>query len=324
MKRRTLIKAGAALVALGAVGGGVGVTLSRRRSQTITEPWPELGPNVHWLRPNLRKARMVVPDRPHSKQEQRQRIDRSRTFFVNSNADRLRGGSLPAKSGRRLLAIGDSVTFGWGVADEQSYPAQLEALLRGGGADVQVLNAGVPAQSLYGMATFLERKGPALELDGVLWTRRLQLNLPQPEQDYRRHLDAAQRALPGVPFMVLLPPISRFDPYGTEQYASEGAALRRVLELPVLELTDPLWAAQTGGASLQVGPQELVLTNEGQELARVARSPHDLPQELYTLFDEDPALKEHLFFDSGHPDAEGFGVFVKAVAEQLEESGWMG
>lgn len=44
---------------------------------------------------------------------------------------------------RRILAFGDSLFAGYGVSERESYPAQLEAALRGQGLNVRVTNAGV-------------------------------------------------------------------------------------------------------------------------------------------------------------------------------------
>lgn len=44
---------------------------------------------------------------------------------------------------RRILAFGDSLFAGYGVGERESYPAQLEAALRGQGHNVRVTNAGV-------------------------------------------------------------------------------------------------------------------------------------------------------------------------------------
>ena len=44
---------------------------------------------------------------------------------------------------RRILAFGDSLFAGYGVGERESYPAQLEAVLRGQGYNVRVTNAGV-------------------------------------------------------------------------------------------------------------------------------------------------------------------------------------
>src|SRR5689334_18716305 len=42
-----------------------------------------------------------------------------------------------------IVALGDSMTAGYGVAAEASYPAQLEKELRGRGLDYHVINLGV-------------------------------------------------------------------------------------------------------------------------------------------------------------------------------------
>jgi lysophospholipase L1-like esterase len=44
----------------------------------------------------------------------------------------------------RILCVGDSHTYGVGVAPEQSYPSQLEGMLRARGVRARVVNAGVP------------------------------------------------------------------------------------------------------------------------------------------------------------------------------------
>jgi hypothetical protein len=72
-----------------------------------------------------------------------------RVVRVTTNASGLRGPELPTgrtPGVRRVLALGDSFTFGDAVEAEEAWPAQLEARLnRGGPANRwQVINAGVP------------------------------------------------------------------------------------------------------------------------------------------------------------------------------------
>jgi acyl-CoA thioesterase I len=50
-----------------------------------------------------------------------------------------------------IVALGTSNTRGKGVAADQSYPAQLQALLRAKGIDARVLNMGVNGDSTAGM-----------------------------------------------------------------------------------------------------------------------------------------------------------------------------
>ena len=59
-----------------------------------------------------------------------------------------------------IVALGASNTFGKGVSRSQSYPAQLEALLRKRGLNVRVVNAGVNGDTTGGMLARLDRVVP--------------------------------------------------------------------------------------------------------------------------------------------------------------------
>lgn len=50
----------------------------------------------------------------------------------------------------KILAVGDSLTEGLGVAADETYPAQLERALRAAGHDVTVINAGVSGETSAG------------------------------------------------------------------------------------------------------------------------------------------------------------------------------
>jgi acyl-CoA thioesterase I len=56
-----------------------------------------------------------------------------------------------------VVALGASNTFGKGVSRSQSYPAQLESLLRARGLDVRVINAGIDGDTTGGMLARLDR-----------------------------------------------------------------------------------------------------------------------------------------------------------------------
>lgn len=96
-------------------------------------------------------------------------IDRAKpTFRVKVNALGFRG-PLPSKRKDvfRVLCLGDSITFGDKLDEEDSFPAVLERLLqaRWPDADVEVLNAGVPGySSLQGVALWekLRKYDPAV------------------------------------------------------------------------------------------------------------------------------------------------------------------
>jgi acyl-CoA thioesterase I len=59
-----------------------------------------------------------------------------------------------------IVALGASNTYGKGVARNQAYPAQLEAILRAKGSNVRVVNAGINGDTTEGMLGRLDRAVP--------------------------------------------------------------------------------------------------------------------------------------------------------------------
>jgi lysophospholipase L1-like esterase len=340
MDRRTLLKLGSSAVALSALGIGGWIQWrrmsDRRVSERITGPWAELGPSAWWLLPDLDHALMVVPDRPHRVQEARDpalraKIHRTRSFHVSSGPKRIRGAdfeSSPKPGTFRILAVGDSITFGWGVEDDESWPYQLGVELRRRGHPVEVINAGVPANPIDTMASWLVRMAPSYGASGVLFCRRPDFQRPSPFEGYARAVLDSQAALPGARFHVLLPPVSRFDPFGTISAPTEQRQLAEQLPAtPVLDLTTAFRDTQGphGCTLVQGGGRMKVVRMETNEtLLDAPAAEHDLPQEIYALFERDASVREALFFDSGHPDATGQELFARVVADAVEGQGWFG
>ena len=97
--------------------------------------------------------------------KQKSRLD---TIFddvrVQTNRLGLRNQEVPAHKNAnmfRIVCLGASPTFGWGVSEDQTYSRRLERLLRhkpGGTADVEVINAGVIGYSSHqGLRLFREK-----------------------------------------------------------------------------------------------------------------------------------------------------------------------
>lgn len=308
-------------------------------SDAIVEPWDRLQ-GAWWLKADLDSALVVQPDRPHWRGEvekQHQGADtlkRTRSYRLTTSSQRLRNEEVGPKNADviRIVAIGDSVTHGWGVSRAESYPAQLEAYLRAKGHDVEVINAGVPANRLETMEVWCRRVAVNFEVDWVLWTRRPVPNSQKPAMQYKNTLERCKNAT-GAAFLAVLPPVSTFDVRGSLHYQQEGRLLRNALgsEIPVLELTDLFREAQKGRgvALVQAGAQlNLVDQASGAVLMEVPPFPkprnhnvrnHGPPLDpsVYAYFEEHLEIREALFFDEGHPDAEGFVLFAQAVGDAL-------
>ena len=92
---------------------------------------------------------------------------------VSVNAHGMRGPDVPIEKPTntfRILSIGDSSAFGWGVPPEQTYAGALERILNenAGSVRCQVLNAGVPGYSSYQGLQYLRRELLAYKPDLVL------------------------------------------------------------------------------------------------------------------------------------------------------------
>jgi lysophospholipase L1-like esterase len=89
---------------------------------------------------------------------------------VSLNRLGLRGpeiGKRP-RGGMRILALGDSFSFGVGAQDGETFPARLEEILRAKGVATQVLNSGAPGFGVPDAVAWYERYGLALDPDAVV------------------------------------------------------------------------------------------------------------------------------------------------------------
>jgi lysophospholipase L1-like esterase len=90
------------------------------------------------------------------------------TTTTNSLGFRDREFSQNKKVKTRIVALGDSFTYGWGVAAEESWPKALEQRLRSLGLDVEVANLGKPGASPRDYADIAEQSLPLLQPDVVI------------------------------------------------------------------------------------------------------------------------------------------------------------
>ena len=110
---------------------------------------------------------------------------------VHTNANHLRGAEVPASKPadqQRVLVLGDSYSFGWGVSDEACFPALLDELAD----DLQVINAGVPGWSPAEHYVYLLEEGFDWEPDLVL----LQLSTNDVADLASVHVSLGERNLP--------------------------------------------------------------------------------------------------------------------------------
>jgi lysophospholipase L1-like esterase len=90
---------------------------------------------------------------------------------TTTNGEGLRGHEVSRdkpRGVRRVVGLGDSVAFGWGVDDEQTFLSLLESRLRGDG--VEALNFGVPGYNTPQEVAVFRTKAASFQPDVVLLT----------------------------------------------------------------------------------------------------------------------------------------------------------
>jgi hypothetical protein len=90
------------------------------------------------------------------------------TATTNSLGFRDRELDLRRKTDARILALGDSFTYGWGVNDDEPWPKVLERILSKEGRTIEVLNFGCPGAGVDAYAKIAESVIPIAKPDIVL------------------------------------------------------------------------------------------------------------------------------------------------------------
>ncbi|MGD0771830.1 MAG: GDSL-type esterase/lipase family protein [Candidatus Solibacter sp.] len=87
---------------------------------------------------------------------------------INNLGFRDRDFPVRRSSAKRVLAIGDSFTYGWGVDAENSWPKVMERELRQGGLDIEIANLGAPGAGPREYAALAGKAIPLLKPDLIV------------------------------------------------------------------------------------------------------------------------------------------------------------
>ncbi len=280
---------------------------------------------------------VIAIDRPHNPEPgfapgapPPDHIQRRRPFHVQTNALGLRGPELDQpKRKPRLLCVGDSVTFGWGVQHHETWCVQLARM-----HDMEPVLGAWPGAHPDSSLTWIRDQAAALEADIVLFAwgpafdnAELLLTL--------WNIRGTRKAIDPIHFGWVLPPIGTFDPIGTVSAAETYPTLaaRAPRGVPVLDLTPAFRAAlPLPGVvgDLSGGRHRMIKLPENTVIVDVPEPPESprygklLAQEIIDAFEADPTVSEPLFFDQGHPDAAGFRLMAHEISDWMQELGWVG
>ena len=230
----------------------------------------------------------------------------------------------------RIMTLGCSTTFGWGVQDAESYPARLEARLRDMGYDqVEVINGGQPGyttfQGLMLWEQVLSEYAPDLVLLGYV------------VQDARKvaYSDLSQAILQANSDFLKQNVLYNWKLYLALKVARNNLALSAketgsVYRVGESEYLENLRTFRQKIESIDAQPVHFDFplevagyTEQHRRLLRLeaesAGLPHFDPSEEL----EEMARNERLYFerDRGHANAAGCDRIAKLVAEFLIEKG---
>jgi lysophospholipase L1-like esterase len=105
---------------------------------------------------------------PNQKKTVKNLSGRPITITINSLG--FRGNELGEKreGRRRILLLGDSFAFGFGVSDNETVPYYLEEMLKGTGYSAEVVNGGIGGTTIFHQKGVFEKYGDLFDPDEVL------------------------------------------------------------------------------------------------------------------------------------------------------------
>jgi lysophospholipase L1-like esterase len=267
--------------------------------------------------------------------------------IVSTNSLGFRGPELradAAASEHRVLCLGDSNTFGRGVGEEETYPAQLEAELGKRGASATVWNSGVCGYDTEQELATLRKFGPALRPTVVTlgWlgndlgpvaptTRVVDGYLVEREADVALVKERLQGSSWEQSYLARLLSIAvkirRARARFSEQDVAGPMAFTAAVERNLALVREVRRASAELGARLivivYVDQMEVVLGRRSDLVAQVESALRSEGIEVvssYDLFKADlDARGRDLYVvrDRGHPNGEGHALTARAVADLI-------
>jgi lysophospholipase L1-like esterase len=253
----------------------------------------------------------------------------------------LRNGpvSMPPPPGiTRILSVGESSTWGQGVALEATYTKVLERLLTDRGWKVEAINAGVPAYSIWQVMVYLEETGLDLAPNWVVIYSQTNDFLPIRVKDVNRFLEKrtqtdrvlyeGRQPMAGFLhylfqsrlFQVLRGPVVRSLPSEQIQSAKPGTAVRVPTEDRKLALSRIIELCRARGIELVIVQPFYEVDHTQDTVLR------DMAVENQVRFVNAAQLRQQyaaqlnsLFFDGVHPTPSGHTLIAEVIADSMTQ-----
>ena len=229
---------------------------------------------------------------------------------------------LPMGSRFRILAIGDSTTFGQHLADNETWPAQLQRLLDPDARQVEVINAGVIGASSFQGLAFLRTQGLKLKPNLVIATFGFndwglaELSDRERARAYRR------KGLSGMLDIILYPSVpAAGGKKGLVQRATPGEYLDHMLAMAKICEEEKIRLV------LMIWPNPFEVKDPGTNipacrplLEEVCRTTSAECVDLLTPFS---MTQEPVFLDIVHATPAGCRIVAETLAASLRDHQWI-
>lgn len=243
----------------------------------------------------------------------------------------------------RILVLGDSVTFGWGIRGEDTFASQLASLLGTLRPEqrFEVINAGVSGYGTWQETLWLVSQGMALEPDLII----VQVHLNDTADNLWGTMGWGPGGVPWLARNSMLAQLIRRvweskQPVATDQPCASDwkVGTERVCWEPTLELLESIQqTALQDGIPVVLMPSPMrwqvepgsIDTRSWVDQSHYQSILAEYAQQSGWLFaDPLPALRavaegsaESLFLDVGHPAERGQRIVAEVLYETLEQAG---
>jgi lysophospholipase L1-like esterase len=297
--------------------------------------WPDIVEKDPWLFWQL-KANTTAP------------LDRGKMTGFIANGDHMRNPDVPVERGPndfRVLCLGDSVTFGWGVRYEEAYPTLLAELLREAlpEREIHVMNAACSGYTAHQGLEMLRRRGLKYRPDVVtIWMGWNDSGLWDGMTDAeharlfaREHLLTASATYRALSYMLRR---SQHEGVKKERKEAEAGLRRMPLDDYKARLREMVELARANEISPGRGARVVLVQGckvkhiriareqEGPvQLNRYHRATAEVAEELdvpmLSVFDAlyQAGVGEEVFLDKGHLDPKGLRIVADALLALLAE-----
>jgi len=241
----------------------------------------------------------------------------------------------------RILCVGGSTTFGWGLADHESYPAQLQGALDQAWPNRwSVINAGVPSYTSEQVCLYLPellKLDPNIVVVQTLWNDLLFSFVSNwyPDLLVHQRPDACRRFLlqHSAVFRALClkavdeSHVTVSSPQALKHYRHNLESIIRACRAQHVDVVfslPPMQEAFVPESGMRIGsevvPRQLFLETAAiycEVMQNVARQ-QGVPIVLHRVaLDAHPA--DVLFLDAAHPRAEGYRLLAEDVSHVITE-----